>query len=202
MLIRSRGAARVRRSVAVLALGAVAVLGASAPAGAFQVYSTSGVTGVVSVTDTAGAPGVRCTYRDAASAASEGLERIRTKGFYAHHPSSAKRYVGYRYIVTRQSLGSVVYSSVYTSTEKRQLASSTEATFFGNRDFVFGSPVTNNGARYRIVIQLTYYGSDGTSVVGVLKGRMQVYRHANPGAALYDIGSEGSTGYCKANFHF
>jgi len=193
---RSPRMVRLGMAFALLALP----LGAL-PASAYQQTIVSGSPGVYTIQDTNGQPGATCTLQAKSGVANDNLVSIRIRGFYAHGNASASRYVGYRYLITRKPAASSTYTNVFTSTIRKQYASTSTATYFGDRTFQFAAPVANDGARYRVQIRLFWYAADGVTVNAKAGGPLEVYNHVMTGASSYVIGSEGNGGYCKANFH-
>ncbi|MFO1539969.1 MAG: hypothetical protein ACKOTZ_05910 [Chloroflexota bacterium] len=195
-----------RRSSRALRLGLVVALLALPlgvlPARAYQQTIVSGAPGVYTIDDTNGQAGATCTLQAKSGVNSDNLVSIRIRGFYAHGNSASKRYVGYRYLITKKAAAASTYTNVFTSTIRKQLASTSTATYFAERTFQFAAPVANDGARYRVQIRLFWYAADGTTVSAKAGGPLEVYNHVMTGASSYVVGSEGNGGYCKANFHF
>jgi hypothetical protein len=192
----------VRRAVSVLGAALLVTGIGAAPSAAYQQTTASGSRGLYVVNDVNGTPGVTCTMQAASGVNNDNLASITVRGFYAHGTGASMRKVGYRFLVSRKAASASAYTTIYTSPIKKQSATSTTPTFFADRTRTFAAPVPNDGARYRVQIRLFWYAADGVTVVGKAGGLIEIYNHAMTGTTSYPIGSEGSAGYCKANYHF
>jgi hypothetical protein len=93
---------------------------AVAPASAYTPITEQDPSDGYEVTDEMGTPGVRCVYEDHQTSTSQGhdylLDRIRVRGpKNFHHYTSAKNWVGWRYILKRDHDYDNGYNEVYRS---------------------------------------------------------------------------------------
>ena len=194
---------RGRRVIAVVMLGLVLGVVGVMPAAAYDQTKTSGTIGVYTIEDYNGSGGVTCSYPDTNAASNANLSKIRVRGFYAHGTTISPRYVGYAFAVLRKASGGSTWSQKYLSPVVKQLASALNPTHFGARTWTLPNPPANDGSMWRVSIRLTWYASNGSTIVGSASGPVEVYRHVLVGAGNeYTIGTESSGAACKANYHF
>lgn len=198
------GTGRFSKRVVALACAVGVVLAMAAPpSGAYVQNSSSGTTAIYVPADDIGSPGVTCRLQANTGVNNDNLASIKIKGFYAHaNAGSQTRKVGYRYVIQKKAAAASTYSTMFSSAIVKQSATSLTPTLFADRTYTFAAPAPNDGARYRVQIKMFWYMADGVTVNGKATGTIEVYDHVMSGASSYKIGSEGSGGYCKANFHF
>ena len=108
----------MRRTLRTVAIVSTAVLGgaiASVPANAWDVIGDTGTTGAYEIVDDQpDSWGANCVYETG----SKDLDKISIRGPQnVHGASVSRRWIGYRYIIQRNSppTGDLVYSTIYRS---------------------------------------------------------------------------------------
>jgi hypothetical protein len=191
----------VRRLRTFTLFGAMlAVAAAASPAGAFHEAFTNGTTGLYTVNDFNGSPGITCKFESNPGAQNDELNRIKVKQVHTHGPFAQKTWVGFRFIVKRNSppFGDEQFRTVFRSPIQKAKANQTDVAFFKGG---WNAPEGANG-QYRVHVFFYYYAQGSkTQVIGRVRGLEEVYRHAMSGAAAYVLGSEGDAGFCRRNFH-
>lgn len=187
----------------IVLVGSLLVSVVAAPSvAAFSEPKVTGTTGFYTVNDDNGTPGVACRFTDQAGVKKDLLKRIRVAQNWSHGPYDQKSWVGYRYIITRNTppYDDGVFSVVYRSPVVKQRANQTEVAFFG--PFAW-TPPAGAKAHYQVRVVFTYYAPGSkTKVAGRVGGGLEVYRHRLNAGSTYDLGSEGDAGWCRRNYHF
>lgn len=189
---------RLAISVAIVMLASVVV----APSvGAYHEAVKTGTTGEYQITDELASPGVDCLYRNPPGAQNDRLKTIRVRPFFSHGPFAKKSYVGYRFIVKRQTPPYTgAYRTVYKSSIIKGRANQTEVAFFPARSWTAPSSTSN---RFRVQIILYWYAKGSqTQVIGRARGLMEAYRHKlGKSANTFVIGDFGKAGHCQPDYH-
>ena len=187
----------------IVLVGLLLVSVVAAPSvGAFSEQKANGDTGFYTVNDYNGAPGVSCRFADQAGVKKDLVNRIRVAQNWSHGPYAAKSWVGYRYIITRNTppYDDAAFGVVYRSPIVKQRANDTEVAFFGPFSW---TPPAGVKAHYQVRLVFTYYAPGSkTTVAGRVRGDVEVYRQRLNAANIYDLGSEGDAGWCRRNYHF
>jgi hypothetical protein len=187
----------------IVLVGLLLVSVVAAPSvGGFNDPKTTGTTGEYTVNDYNGTPGVSCRFADQAGVNRDLVNRIRVAKNWSHGPYARKSWVGYRYIITRNTppYDDATFSVAYRSPIVKQRANQTEVAFFG--PFAW-TPPAGAKAHYQVRLVFIYYAPGSkTKVVGRVRGALEVYRHRLSAGNTYDLGSEGDAGWCRRNYHF
>jgi hypothetical protein len=187
----------------IVLVGALLVSVVAAPSvAAFSEKKSTGDTGFYTVTDYNGQPGVACRFADQAGTKKDLLRRIRVAENWSHGPYSQKSWVGYRYIITRNTppYADRTFSAVYRSPIVKKRANQTEVASFG--PFAW-TPPAGAKAHYQVRLVFIYYAPGSkTKVAGRVRGDVEVYRHRLNPTNTYDLGSEGDGAWCRRNYHF
>ena len=152
-------------------------------------------------------PGVICKYENNPGFLDDELDRIKVNAVRnVHHPSSTLRKVGVRVIFhrNRPPHSDDVYSAYYRTPWMYKLAdnNANPKTFGPWELMVPEDPI----ALWRVEVRIKYYAADGSTVIGQVRGWIEVYRHKAPDASAdYEIGSDNgdgsNIGYCREEFH-
>lgn len=191
---------RTIRSLGLLLTLALVGAVAAPTAVAFEETSSNGTVGFYTVNDFNDRPGVACRYEDNAGATKDELDRIVIKPLWSHGPFATKSWVGFRFIVkaNKPPLADGVFRTVYRSPIVKRKANQTEIANFS------GSWRAPEGTRseYQVKLRFIYYKKGSTSqAVGSASGNLEVYRHKLSAGSTYDLGTEGSAGLCRRNYH-
>lgn len=191
---------RTIRSLGLLLSLAIAGAIAAPAAVAFDETSSSGKVGEYTVNDVNGAPGAVCRYEDNPGTTKDELDRIVIKQLWSHGPFAAKSWLGFRFIVkaNQPPLSDGIFKTVYRSPIVKRKANQTDVANFS------GSWRAPEGTRseYRVKLRFIYYRKGSTSqAAGSASGVMELYRHKLSAGSTYDLGSEGSAGMCRRNYH-
>ena len=190
---------RLRASIALSA--AVLATALIAPAvGALEEGSNTGTTGDYTVQDFNGSPGVKCKYENNPGTQNDELNRIKIKPVFTHGPFAQKTWVGFRFLIKRNTVpfGDDDFRTVFRSRIQKARANDAEVAFFRGG---WVAP-ENAKARYRVHIQFYYYAKGSqTQVIGRVQGLEELYRHILNASTTYDLGAEGASEYCQRNYH-
>jgi hypothetical protein len=192
----------VRRIRTIGTIGGVLIALAlvASPAGAYDITVDTGTTAQTNVNDTTGLPGVTCRFERNPGVQNDELNKIKIRRVSAHGPFPQKSWVGFRFIVKRNSppLADDKFRTVFRSAIRKERANDADVAFFSGE---FVSP-ENVRSRYRVLIEFIFYAQGSqTQVIGKEKGLLEVYKHTMRGGIAYENGSEGDPGWCQRNFH-
>jgi hypothetical protein len=144
---------------------------AVAPASAYTVKSDQDPSDSYELIDESGSPGVRCTYESSTTNTSMGssylLDKIRIrapKNF--HHYTSARNWVGWRYIIKRQpdfvgSFNEVYRSPVY----KTKANDNTDPAQFSNRTWTAPEAFSRIKGNWKVWVVLFWFKPGSSTVV-------------------------------------
>jgi hypothetical protein len=186
-----------------LGIALLALVFAAQPVGAVSWGPPHGTTAWPDVTvgDEQADPGIACRYEDNAGQLDDVLDVIRIRQLWSHGPFATKSYVGFRYVIARNSppYDDNDYVKVYQSPIVKKKANQTEVAFYSA---TWHAPEHTN-AQYRVRLFIYWYAkNDPSRRIGWIKGVFEAYEHIHPvDGPPYTIGDTGNTGYCRPEFH-
>jgi hypothetical protein len=139
-------------------------LTAVAPASASTNVSQSGKVGAYQVNDQNTLPGVRCIYETHKEGGAYQLDKLRVRAPFVHSYIHKSQWVGWRYIVKRDTNFDNVFGEVYRSPIVKAKATQSTIAPFSDRVWTSGEHPKGN---YQVWIVLFWYGhANKTSVSG------------------------------------
>ena len=170
------------RGLLVMVGTVAAILMLAQPSLAFVRTGRTGTTGAHVVTDTVSLPGAVCAYRYNST---DDIYKLRHISVYSPRmkavPGMGSEKVGWRFIVQRQINGITngPWLNRYTSPLWTITTTSSQYANFAQHEgvsvtvpFPYGG---EGGANYRVLLKMTWFGHDGTSVLGTVSGRLEWY---------------------------
>ncbi len=192
----------IRTAAALAALLLVSAVAAPPLAAYTEAVRTGTAWGdPITVQDFNGLAGIRCIFENNAGKKHDELDRIRIRPQFFHGPFNGKSYVGYRFIVKRNTppLSDGKYKTIFRSKIIKKRASQSKVADFAKR--VWKAPERTR-SRYRVQFILYWYAKGSTTkVIGRTRGIMEVYDHKMKPKPIYTVGSEGSAGFCHRKWH-
>jgi hypothetical protein len=156
---------------------------------AFDLNEDSGKTGEWTINDDGFSPGAVCRYENNPGKKKDETNKVSSKKVWTHGPFAQKSWVGHRIVVQKRKNGAAGWTRAWKSGWNKQKANDTQVAFFKGVNF---KTPEKHGKQYRVLHQFDYYkkGSQ-TTVVGRVRGSIEVYKHILAEQAPYLFGTEG-----------
>lgn len=162
---------RIRTRLLSLFGAALLAVTAVAPAAAYSVILDQDPSDSYEVMDESGAPGVRCVYEDHRTPTGLGnlylLDKIRIRGpKNFHHYTSARNWVGWRYIIKRDHDYDNGYSEVYRSAVYKTRANDNAyPAQFADRIWTAPEPFSKLKGNWKVWIVLFWFKPGSSTVL-------------------------------------
>ena len=168
-----------RRALAVLAAALATTIIPSSPAAAFYEQTNSGDSGYATFPEM---PGVKCSYQDNAGTDNDNLWQVTAMKFWTHGPYSQYTKIAVRFQFQRNTppVGDNTFVTYSHTSNIVKSANDQYVAYFG--PVSYNVPV-NGHDRWRVRVLINYYGYglESNTVVGKIRGLMEVYKHKLPG---------------------
>jgi len=146
---------------------AVLAITAVAPAAAYTPITQQDPSDSYEVQDESGYPGVRCVYEDHKTGSNYRLDKIRVRGpKNFHHYTSAKNWVGWRYILKRDHDYNNSYNEVYRSpVYKARANDNTSPAQFSDRIWTAPEPYYKLKGNWKVWVVLFWFKPGSSTVL-------------------------------------
>jgi len=176
------------RHVVVLGAMLMALMLSAQPVAADYRVSESGVHGPYSTLDTDIAPGAKCFYETNKTNGKNVLDRINIRppqsvNSYDYGPGNPNQWVGWRYIIQRDSDLNGTFANLFKSSWVKDKANETDPAEFGRRTWYASE---NPAGNYRVRIVIRWYEPGSSSVESGKVVHQFVYYRAVKGTSTKD----------------